>query len=177
MCEYAYYDEKENSNQRLYCKINGKPCLYSKYCVKAGKFIPNDNGMENCFMALENKKTIIPNGANYVRFIRKGFIYVELDNRVIKVKSDTIGNAEYVYLRMKDGRYEASLEPFIEEVNDVETENIDNTDIDDIENTVETDTVDSENDDEEEKEVETEEEEVIKPKKKRTYKKRKKTDD
>lgn len=174
MCDYAYYDSKETFRQKIYCKQNGKICLYSKYCVKVGKFIPND-GMENCFMALnENKK--IPSGARRVRFIKKGFLYIEMDNGVIKVKSDTINEADYVYVRKTNGEYEISLTPFIEEevIMPVENEIDDATEPiiidDDLNNDVNEENVEEEMP--EEKEIVDETIESA-PKKKRTNKKRK----
>jgi len=190
MCEYAYYNDKETFRAKLYCGLQkGKPCIYSRFCVRTNKFVPNDK-METCFMAIEKKKKDIPNESYYVRFVRKGYLYVEIDGKVVKVK-DTIGNVNnYVYLRVKDGGYEASLTPFVEEVEvkDVETEDINdeintavivgegltysNTDIS---------IIDYGDDKEETKEIETEEEkpeeEVVKLKKKRRYNRKKKSDD
>ena len=178
MCDYAYYDSKETFRQKIYCKHNGKICLYSKYCVKVGKFIPND-GMENCFMALEENKKV-PNGARRVRFIKKGFLYIEMDNGVIKVKSDTINEADYVYVRKTNGEYEISLTPFMEEEVVAPVE-------DEIDNAIEPIIIGTEKDDDlnndvnkedieeeipEEKEIVDEAIESA-PKKKRTNKKRK----
>ena len=112
MCKYTYYDET-NSRKPIYCKLNNKICIYSQYCVKVGRFIPKEN-MENCFMAIAESKKNIPNGSNYVRMIDKGYLYIEIEDRVIKVK-DTIGNVkDYVYLRQINGEYQISLTPFVE---------------------------------------------------------------
>ena len=93
-----FYDEREKVKPKLYCRLNKRVCLYSKFCIKANKHIPND-GMENCFMALQEEKKKIPNGAYYVRCIRKGYLYVELDNNhVIKVKNTLDKETDYVYL-------------------------------------------------------------------------------
>ena len=54
MCKYSYYDTT-SSRQPIYCILNNKPCVYSQYCVKVGKFIEKD-GMESCFMALQELK-------------------------------------------------------------------------------------------------------------------------
>lgn len=170
MCDYAYYNPKEILRQKIYCKHNGKICLYSKYCVKVGKFVPSD-GMENCFMALnENKK--IPSGARRVRFIKKGFLYIEMDNGVIKVKNNTINEVDYVYVRKTNGEYEVSLSPFVEEVVITPVEN----EIDDaIEPIIIDDDLDNDAN-EENVEEEIPEEEVVKPKKKRRYNRKKKAD-
>lgn len=111
MCEYSYYDET-NSRKPIYCNLNDRPCIYSKYCTKVGKFIPNDD-MENCFMATEERNKNIPEGANYVRFTNKGKLYVEYGNRVVAV-TDTIGNdPTYVYIRQVNGEYQVSATPFV----------------------------------------------------------------
>jgi hypothetical protein len=63
-------------------------------------------------MAIEEQNRHIPNGAYYVRFVRKGYVYVEIGNSVKMIK-DTIGNIKnYVYLRDNNGEYEMSLTPF-----------------------------------------------------------------
>lgn len=113
MCEYAYYDDKDKSKSQIYCKINNKVCLFSKFCIKQNKYIHRE-GVESCYMALEEKKKIIPNGAHYVRFVRKGFVYVEIEDKVIKIQ-DTIGNIEdYVYVKQEGQNYIISLSPFEE---------------------------------------------------------------
>lgn len=110
MCEYAYY-ENNTSKPQIYCKINNKPCLFSKFCIKQNKYIHRE-GVDDCYMALEEKKKTIPNGSYYVRFVKNGFAYIEIDNKVIKVK-DTVGNIDnYVYLQQIDGQYQISLTPF-----------------------------------------------------------------
>jgi hypothetical protein len=81
--------------------------------VKVGRYIDKE-GMENCFMALEELKKNIPNDANFVRFVDEGYIYVEVDDRVVKIK-DTLGNVtNYVYLKKINGDYQISLTPFVE---------------------------------------------------------------
>lgn len=121
MCEYAFYNEKEKKSQ-IYCKINGKICLFSKFCIKQNKYIHRE-GVENCYMALEEKKNNIPNGAYRVRFVHKGFAYVEItENYVVKIK-DTLGNIDnYVYLKNTEQGYILSLSPFIDEEKKEETE-------------------------------------------------------
>lgn len=110
MCMYSFYNERENSS-RLYCKLTNDICMYSKFCTKQNKYIHRE-GEEKCFMALEANKKQIPNGAYYVRFVRKGYVYIEIDDKVIKVK-DTIGNIDnYVYLQDNNGEYKISLTPF-----------------------------------------------------------------
>lgn len=110
MCPYAYYDERE-SKPRLYCKLKKDSiCLFSKFCYKQNKYIHRE-GVENCYMALEEKKKKIPNGSYYVRFVRKGYAYVEIGDRVVKIK-DSIGNIDnYVYAVMVNGEYQISLSP------------------------------------------------------------------
>lgn len=115
MCPYAFYDERE-SKPRLYCKLKDDKgiCLFSKFCYKQNKYIHRE-GVDNCFMALEEKNKKIPNGSYYVRFVRKGYAYVEIDDKVVKIK-DTIGNINnYVYVAMIDGQYQISLTPISSE--------------------------------------------------------------
>lgn len=110
MCKYSYYDES-NSRKPMYCNLNNKPCIYSQYCVKVGRYIDKE-GMENCFMALQEMKKNIPNGANFVRFIDKGYLYIEIDDKVVKIK-DTLGNVtNYVYIKHVNNEYQISLTPF-----------------------------------------------------------------
>lgn len=110
MCKYSYRDEN-NVRQPIYCKVTKKQCIYSQYCNKVGKFIEK-NGMENCFISMEEANRNIPKGAYYVRFSKKGYLYVEIDNKVVKIL-DTIGTVKnYVYLKDNNGEYEISLTPF-----------------------------------------------------------------
>ena len=113
MCKYAFYEEGKDKPQ-IYCKLNNQVCLFSKFCVNQNKYIHRE-GAETCFMASFEEQKKIPSGSHYVRFIKKGFLYVELNpDRVIKVQ-DTLGNVtNYVYLRENDGKYEISLTPFVE---------------------------------------------------------------
>lgn len=63
-------------------------------------------------MALQESKKNIPNGANFVRFIDKGYLYVEIDDKVVKIK-DTLGNVtNYVYIKYVNNEYQISLTPF-----------------------------------------------------------------
>ena len=112
MCQYAYYNDREKIPQ-LHCKISqlsNDICLYSKFCYKQNKYIHRE-GVENCYMAIEHNKQNIPNGAFYVRFVRKGYAYVEMGNRVIKIK-DTVGVENFAYVRQGYNGYELSLKPF-----------------------------------------------------------------
>lgn len=109
MCKYSFYEERESKPQ-LYCKINNKVCVYSKFCDKQNRYIHRE-GADDCYMALEEEKKKIPSGSYYVRFIRKGYAYVEIDNKVVKIK-DTLGNIDnYVYVSEKNGQYVISLSP------------------------------------------------------------------
>lgn len=114
MCQYAYYNDREKVPQ-LHCKISqlsNDICLYSKFCYKQNKYIHRE-GVENCYMAIEHEKTNIPNGAYYVRFVRKGYAYVEIGDRVVKIK-DTVGVEHYAYIKQNvNGEYELSLTPFV----------------------------------------------------------------
>ena len=63
----------------------------------------------------ENDKKSIPNGAYYVRFVKKGYAYVELGDTVVKVKCDDLDNIiNYIYIQQNnDGTYIGSLTPFV----------------------------------------------------------------
>ena len=115
MCKYAFYEEGKSQPQ-IYCKLNNQICLFSKFCVNQNRYIHRE-GVETCFMALFEEKKQIPSGSYYVRFIKKGFLYVELDSsRVIKIQ-DTLGNVtDYVYLKENNGKYEISLTPFTDTI-------------------------------------------------------------
>ena len=39
MCPYAFYKDNETYYPYLYCKLDGKRCLYSKRCQKEEKYI------------------------------------------------------------------------------------------------------------------------------------------
>lgn len=122
MCKYAFYEEGKSQPQ-IYCKLNNQVCLFSKFCVNQNKYIHKE-GVETCFMALFETKKQIPNGSYYVRFIKKGFLYVELNSsRVIKIQ-DTLGNVtDYVYLRENNGKYEISITPFTDTISTKKTTN------------------------------------------------------
>ena len=111
MCKYSYYDNT-NSRQPILCKITSKPCIYSRYCTKVGKYVEKE-GMESCFMAIEEEKKNIPEGAYRVALVHHGFLYVELeDNQLTRIK-DTIGQpTNYVYVKKVNGDYQVSLAPF-----------------------------------------------------------------
>jgi len=112
-CSYAYYDDETKPQARIYCKITNTMCMYSRFCVNANKYLPKDKEMESCVLIMENKRDKIPSGSHYVRFIRKGYLYIETENGVIKVKNE-LGreDIEYVYLRKIGDKYEVSTLPF-----------------------------------------------------------------
>jgi hypothetical protein len=121
MCKYVYYDNTEIVKPKMYCKLNNKICLYSKFCVNQNKYIPKE-GMENCYMVLQEEKKTIPSGSYYVRFIKKGFLYVEIGNSVIKIK-DTLGTVtNYVYVKQTPNGYEIALQPFTYEISNEQKE-------------------------------------------------------
>lgn len=128
-CIYSYYKEEETYYPRLYCKINGKQCIYSKKCLKQEKFIPLDNQGECYLFNMEMKKNI-PNGSKYVRFEHKGYLFVELDdNHTIKIKNTLDNVKDYVYIRKVGTDYEISLSPFPTKIK-VETPNVEQEQVD-----------------------------------------------
>ena len=111
MCEYAFYKDKEKVYPKLYCRLSNTTCLYSKFCTKVNKYIPRE-GMENCYM-MNQVKNEIPQGAYHVRFIDKGYLYVDIEgDRVVKIKNTLEGVTNYIYLKKIDGGYDISLTPF-----------------------------------------------------------------
>lgn len=112
MCQYSYYNANETDRPKLYCKLNNGRCIYAKLCMRLDKFIIQDDIAGECYLMNEELKKNIPEGANYVRFEKKGYLYVELEDTVIKVK-DTIGTpTNYVYLKKYKDEYKISLTPF-----------------------------------------------------------------
>lgn len=113
-CQYGFYKKEETNRPKLYCSITKDLCVYSKLCLKVNKYIYNDKS-EECMIKKENNKKSIPNGAYYVRFIKKGYAYVELGDTVIKVKCDNLDNIiNYIYIQQNDdGTYVGSLTPFV----------------------------------------------------------------
>ncbi len=118
MCPYAYYKDKNEHMAHIYCKLknNGDGfCIYAKLCMKpeVQKFVPTEY-MDECYIMNEEQMKKIPSDSYYVRFIRKGYLYIELDaNTVIKVKN-TLGDevTNYVYLKKNKDEYIVSLKPF-----------------------------------------------------------------
>ena len=112
LCEYAIPEEDEY--KRLKCKLkNGGYCIYATFCNRLQRYIHIDNYQECYIMNDYNKKTI-PQGANYVRFTKNGFLYVEFENGVIKVKNPFDAQVtNYVYIKRDDlGEIQLSLSPF-----------------------------------------------------------------
>ena len=79
MCEYSFYEERNNKPQ-IYCKLNNKICLFSKFCVNQNKYIHRE-GFENCHMknSFENKKEIAKIKSLYGSGKKKNFCF-ELNN-------------------------------------------------------------------------------------------------
>jgi hypothetical protein len=62
----------------------------------------------------ENIKRDIPEGSKYVRFERKGYLYVELGDDIVKIKNtlgEKVDNFVYVH-EFSDGKRILSLTPF-----------------------------------------------------------------
>lgn len=119
-CKYEFYDKEETYFPRLYCSIDGKPCIYSKKCNLVEKFIPLDNQGECYKMVLEERKNI-PSDSYFVQTSRpnkKGllYLYVEIDDTIVKLSTQlTEINQNYVYLKKVKDSYEVSLVPFPKE--------------------------------------------------------------
>lgn len=91
-------------------------CVYSKYCSKPNvdRYIFNDK-VDECMIRNEKERHDIPEGAYYVRFVKNGYAYVEISDRVVKVKcSEDVKN--YLYVKQNsDGTYEGHISPIVTE--------------------------------------------------------------
>lgn len=95
-CQYQYYKSGE-SIPRLYCTINQSYCIYSKMCYKTNRFIESDL-QEGCKIKMDNEN-IIPKDAKRVVFIKKGFIYVQVDETHVEKFANTFrDDIKFVYL-------------------------------------------------------------------------------
>jgi hypothetical protein len=65
----------------------------------------------------EQLKRNIPEGSCYVRFERNGYLYIEYEDNVIKIKNTLDGEKveNFVYVKKYRGEYKLSLTPFVEE--------------------------------------------------------------
>lgn len=124
-CPYEFYKEEEEKNYfpYLYCNINNGKCIYSKKCLKEERFISMEGELwKECYIYNMNRINKIPNGSYYVQFIKKSvisnklYLYVVIGDSVERIYSNLEElNQDYVYLRKdKDGKYEVSLVPFVE---------------------------------------------------------------
>lgn len=75
MCEYV----KENK-----CSITSQICPYMYYCDKIQSYRASNYMPTNCKV---KKNIAIPNGYCRVRQERKGYLYIEYGDFVIKVKN------------------------------------------------------------------------------------------
>jgi hypothetical protein len=110
MCEFSKYSQ---DGKQLMCKLTMRPCIYRKYCKKVEGIIHTDN-WDECYYRNNELKHKIPEGSNYIRFQKNGYLYVELDeDTVVKIKN-TIGEQveNYVFLKKYRGEYRISLTPF-----------------------------------------------------------------
>lgn len=118
-CPHCFYKEEEISYPRLYCKISGNYCLYTKKCIKHEKYIPIEGDkFKECFMYIDQQRKSIPSGAYFIQSSRpnrngKLYLYVVIKDRVERILSNFENiDQDYVYLRRKDDGYEVSLRSF-----------------------------------------------------------------
>lgn len=109
MCEFSYYTPIDG-REYLFCEKIEEACPYQKYCSTLNKIILNRNWGE-CKLLIEK---IIPKDSFGVLFEKKGFLYVKLKDKTIKVKNTFKEIPEYVYLKEGIEGYECSLVPFEE---------------------------------------------------------------
>lgn len=105
MCPYGFYKENETYYPYLYCKLDGKRCLYSKRCQQEEKYIPLDNQGE-CYKMIEQNTKEIPTDSYYVQNSRPSpngtWLYVEFEGNVTKVEIKIKNyDKNYVYLKKK----------------------------------------------------------------------------
>ena len=114
MCEFSYRLDDE---VQLMCKLTTKPCIYRKYCKKTGTFIHLDDWSE-CFLRNDELERDIPSGSYFVRFEKKGYLYVEINDKIVKIKNTLNGGKvdNYIYLKeVGNGEYSISLNPIVDE--------------------------------------------------------------
>ena len=132
LCKYAYYKSEEKYFPNLYCNIDNNRCMYSKKCLKVEKFIPLENEMwRECYKFIMEKKNSIPKGSYFIQTYRpnrngKLYLYVVIDDKVERILSNfTEINQDYVYVQKSfNGEYKISLTPFIEKVEPIINQNI-----------------------------------------------------
>lgn len=107
MCTFAEWRDFKG-REYLFCKRTDRICEYSKFCQLQNKFILNDR-WEQC--SVKDEKDI-PSGSNRVLFERKGFLYIDLNDKTIKVKNTFNHIPDYVYIRDGIDGYDVSLNPF-----------------------------------------------------------------
>ena len=118
-CPYQYYKNDEYYYPRLYCKVSGKYCLYSKKCIKQERYIQIEGDLwKECYMYNDSKVKDIPQGSYYIQTKRpnrsgKLYLYVEMQGKVEKILTNfTHIEQDYVYLKEGLDGYEVSLTPF-----------------------------------------------------------------
>ena len=104
MCPYSFY-KNLNGRDYIYCLKTDGVCPFTRYCTIIGKMIPNDRKyytMEDC--NLKNEK-VLENGEYKVRFEKKGFLYVEINDSVKMFKNIFNDIPVSVKLVFVDGEY------------------------------------------------------------------------
>ncbi len=115
-CPYQYYEDENSYYPMLYCKVQGKPCLYRKRCDLKQKYISID-GADKCYILMEEKRKDIPVGSCYVKakqVLPNGYyrLYVALGNTTVEYLTNFKEvNQNYVYVKNN----KVSLVPFKEE--------------------------------------------------------------
>lgn len=99
MCNYVKIFGYERNPE---CGITGAPCLYFRRCTIKMTWIPNEN-IKYCPNRMKEDK-VVPDGAYYVRFVKHGYAYVDIDGKVEKIKYEG-SPTDYLFLEQKDGKY------------------------------------------------------------------------
>lgn len=84
MCPYGYYEESETFYPHVYCKIDGKTCIYTKRCQQEQRYIPLNQ--EECAKAMTEEQKAIPTGSYYVITSRPSpngtWVYIKINGNV-----------------------------------------------------------------------------------------------
>lgn len=86
MCIYVDIENGE-------CKVQATRCPYTYYCDKAGIYKANKYMPDDCKVKL---KAEVPDGYSRVTMAHRGWLYVDLGDMTIKVKSPWDEAPEFV---------------------------------------------------------------------------------
>lgn len=98
MCKFASY----NSDGHIICEETHSFCAFQRFCRKVNQWVETEAAKECKIM----KNSEIPKGAYKVLDMRRGSLYVLVDNIIILLPNPYETIPDYVYLvKQKDGTY------------------------------------------------------------------------